>query len=221
MKQKITELLNKFLEEKERLCESCTNYPEVHVFLPLELMSWEVDAWRLKPPEGRRKAKCIGHDHVVLLRCADRYKRSYTEAPSWRTLWKRHQNVLNQPASEVFILDHDDHLDELGDILDQAVQPGSSAVGLHVTQMPTDVEELCYELLESGLPLAVWQRRELSATAQGQDWSDLLSSCCLDKLPIRAKDERHSARRKPIEKHIGHHLSLLWDDPRLVPPKSA
>jgi vWA-MoxR associated protein C-terminal domain/vWA-MoxR associated protein middle region (VMAP-M) 1/Effector-associated domain 9 len=219
--QKMPELLNHFLAERTRLCESCENFPQIHVFLPLELMHLGVEAWQLNPPSGRRLAKCIGHEHVVVLRCAHRYERTYTKVPGWRKLWKRHQSVLAKRASDVFVSGHDEDLDELVDILEEAVQPESNIVGLHLTQPPVDIEEFCYELLESGLPLAVWRRQDLQASAQGADWPVLLTKCCLEKLPQTVQQERSSAKRKSEDSHLGHHLSLLWDDPNLVPPKSA
>jgi hypothetical protein len=135
-------------------------------------------------------------------------------------LWKRHQSVLAKPASDVFVPGHDEDLDELVDIL-EAVQSEGKIVGLHVTQAPVDIKELCHELLVSGLPLAVWRRRDLGESAKGSDWSTLLTQCCLEQLPNTVKQERYKARRKSENDHMGHHLSLLWDDPHLVPPKSA
>jgi hypothetical protein len=221
--QKISDLLNYFLSEKNRLCEHCVNAPQVHVFLPLELMHLDVDIWQLNPLASRRP-EYLGHDHVVVMRCANRYENSYRKRPKWLKLWKRHQGLLQELAENVFVPGHDVDLDELMEVLDTVTSPDDTRiVGLHVTQAPVDTEELCYELLNSGLPLAIWPRQDLTSSAHEAQLSALLSACCLEQLPDNVRLKRHESRLRcnPPTSHIGHHLSLLWDDPHLVPPKSA
>ncbi|MBD2073045.1 hypothetical protein H6F86_03910 [Phormidium sp. FACHB-592] len=218
----ITRLLNHFLAEQRRLFDFCENYPQIHVFLPLELMHLGVDVWQLNAENSRRQ-EYLGHDHIVVIRCANRYDRNYKKSPSWLKLWKRHQGLLQESAKEVFVPGHDHDLDELMDVLDEAVQPASNVVGLHVTQVPLNTEELFYELLDSGLPLAIWPRCNLNDNAHETAMADLLATCCLEQLPHTVKDKRYETRKRhnAPDCHIGHHLSLLWDDPYLVPPKSA
>jgi hypothetical protein len=220
--QKITHLLNQVLAEQKRVCEYCQNYPQMHIFLPLELMHLGVDVWFLDPETNRRRVY-LGHDHVVVIRCANRYDRNYNKSPSWLKLWNRHQGLLQEPARNVFVSGHDHNLDQLMDILDAAKHPSSKVVGLQVQQAPLSTEELCYELLDSGLPLAIWPRSNLADLSHEAEMANLLAACCLEQLPHTVKDKRYETRRQQNSPdcHIGHHLSLLWDDPYLVPPKSA
>jgi hypothetical protein len=218
--QKITELLKHFLSENNRLCEHCTNEPQIHVFLPLELMFLPVDGWSL----NSRRQEYIGHDHVVMLRCASRYERTYTKNARWKKRWKLYQSQLELSARDVFVSGDDNDLDVLREILDEVVQDGNSRiVGLQVTQSPVDTEELLYELLDSGLPLALWPRQGLAEAAHEAQLQALLTSCRIEQLPHTVKAKRYETRRlqNTPELHIGHHLSLVWDDPHLVPPKSA
>lgn len=219
--QKITDLLDCFFAEQRRICEHCQNYPEIHVFLPFELMHLGVDIWPLKLETSGRQ-KYLGREYVVVIRCANRYDGNYSKGPDWLKLWNRHQNLLEKPAHSAFVLGHDNDLDELMEVLEEAVQD-SNVVGLQVGQKPLNVEELCYELLESGLPLAIWPRDNLADLSHAAQLSDLLAACCLKSLPNTVKAKRaetRKSRNKP-DRHIGHHLSLLWDDPKLTPPKSA
>lgn len=220
--QKITHLLNRFLVEQRRICKYCLNYPQIHVFLPFELMHLGIDVWPLNSETGKRQ-KYLGHDHVVVIRCANRYDGNYSKGPDWMKLWNRYQNLLQEPAQAVFVSGHDNDLDELIETLEEAVKSDSNAVGLQVEQKPSNVEDLCYELLESGLPLAIWPRDNLADSSHTVQLSELLAACCLEKLPDTVKAKR-AETRKPKNlpaSHIGHHLSLLWDDPKLTPPKSA
>jgi vWA-MoxR associated protein C-terminal domain/vWA-MoxR associated protein middle region (VMAP-M) 1/Effector-associated domain 9 len=221
-------LLQALIAKHNALCPGCHNYPQIHVFLPLELMHLGVDIWSLNPNPGRR-AEYLGHDYLVFLRCSNRYDSNYKNRPSWLKLWQRHQAIAPEPAHQAFVPGHDQDLDGLMDTLEAAVQPDRAhgkVVGLHVTQAPINIEELCYELLESGLPLAIWSRRDLADSAHESQLTCLLESGCLETLPHRVKTKRRETRSqnspdKHPDRHIGHHLSLLWDDPHLVPPKSA
>lgn len=216
---KIPRMLMRFTEMRNSLCANTTHFPEVHVFLPLELLHLDVDQWCLGEVQGRGRVKCLGHDHVVLVRCGERYERNYTQRPAWLKYWRRHQTLLDTPAAAVFITGDAAELDELVDILYDAEEPDSLTVGLQIAQVGGELASLCNELLESGLPLMVWNRQELTGTPRGNDWSVAMPETTLGALPNAAKRERRSARRDPPESHYGHHLSLLWDDPHLLPPK--
>jgi hypothetical protein len=117
-------------------------------------------------------------------------------------------------------------LDDLRDILEDKVKPDaldSKIVGLYVTDPPVSSENLVYELLDTGLPIAIWSRRNLANSAHQAQMSALLTACCLEALPAQVKDKRRETRRQQNTEdcHIGHHVSLLWDDPNFPPPKSA
>jgi hypothetical protein len=218
--QKTTSLLDQFLQQQRDHCQGCENYPQIHVFLPLELIHLDVDVWLLA---NSRRPKYLGHDHLVFIHCANRYSGTYSKAPSWKKLWKRHQDLLREAAQKVFVSGHDQDLDQLIEVLDDAVQDNRPFVGLQVTDAPVDTENLVYELLDSGLPIAIWSRRDLSRSEHRIQVSALLADCCLETVPSKVKDKRFETRQSQNTEanHIGHHLSLLWDDPNFCPPKSA
>ena len=71
-----------------------------------------------------------------------------------------------------------------------------------------------------GFPLPIWGRTDL-AEATNETELDRILEVDLRDLPQTVRRERRESRKKPVGGHIGHHLSLLGDDPKLVPPKSA
>jgi hypothetical protein len=220
MLQNITHLLDRLISKQVKHCQGCENYPQIHVFLPLELMHLDVDVWSID--SGSNRSNYLGHDYLVFIHCANRYDGNYRKMPSWKKFWKRHQGLLKDSAQSVFVEGHDNDLDELMEILDEAVQ-GDRIVGLQVTDAPVDTENLVYELLDHGLPIAIWSRTNLAESAHRTQVKALLESCCLETLPSKVKDKRAETRRPRNKKelHIGHHLSFLWDDPHFYPPKSA
>ncbi|PSB22889.1 hypothetical protein C7B76_02335 [filamentous cyanobacterium CCP2] len=209
-------LLIRFLSEGSN---EFTNDPEIHIFLPLELMNQDVDCWLLN--DGYGMPKLLGHEYKVVLRCAERLSRSYRQRPRWIKKWQQHESFLEKTAFEFFTAGDDSDLDELSYTLDEIEE---TIVGLKVMRAPCQVEPdgLFGVLLQSGLPLAVWGRCDLREPTNEAELDRILQACCLEQLPSTVKQERRQSRKvKDKDCHIGHHLSLLWDDPHLVPPKFA
>lgn len=192
--------------------------PEIHVFLPMELMNDAIDQWC--PQVGYGRPQPIGGKYNVVLRCAERVSRSYIHKPLWLKRWRQQQALCEAIALNTFVPGNDADLDELYDALEDLED---EIVGLKVTQVPGDLnpDGLFGAILQAGLPLAIWSRCELSESAVEAELDRLLSQDCLMQLPRTVRNERRAARKAKKDCHIGHHLSLLWDDPDLIPPKSA
>jgi hypothetical protein len=99
----------------------------------------------------------------------------------------------------------------------------TQTVGLMLTQVPCLVESggIFTILLEIGMPLAVWGRCNFEHSSNEALLTNVLRECQLEQLPQAVRQCRQQSRRHSSTNHIGHHLSLLWDDPDLIPPKSA
>jgi len=207
------QVLTRFLEE---ISGEVVKTPDIHIFLPIELMNQDVDCWIL--PDSK---KPLGHEYNLVLRCAERVSRNYRQKSRWREKWQHHQDLLKECALKTFLPGDDRDLDELSYALDDV---DHTIVGLKVTQAPALVEcgDLFSVLYHSGLPLAIWGRCNLTGAANEAALDRVLQAAqCLESLPKTAKQTRRAARKYEKDCHIGHHLSLLWDDPYLVPPKSA
>ena len=223
--QKIPCLLTCLIKEAIDLCKHCANEPQIHVFLPIELMHLGVDVWSFDPtiecPEY------LGENYLVLFHCTNRKDRSLErQEKKWIKLWSRQQALLQESVLDVFVAGDDSDIDELIDILVD-VNPDSDdskVVGLYVTDVPIDIKSLLDEVLYVGLPIAIWCRKDLLDNSHKTQVEELLKSSCLGDLPNKVKKKRSETRkRKNTEtNHIGYHLSLLWDDPNLhlhFPPK--
>lgn len=211
----LPKLIRQFLIESGHLFDID---PELHIFVPLELMNQAVDRWHLD--DGYGKPRPLGRQYKIVLRCTERVSRSYRQVKLWKQKWQRHQSGLTQLAYSAFIAGNDDDLDELYYELDEADEP---IVGLKVLTAPAckDANNLFGELLKVGMPLAIWGRQNLTQITNESELNRILNGCCLEKLPFTVREERRSARKTDEGSHIGYHLSLLWDDPHIVPPLSA
>ncbi|MDJ0706506.1 MAG: hypothetical protein QNJ46_24815 [Leptolyngbyaceae cyanobacterium MO_188.B28] len=220
LEAKMQSLLNEWISQTKQILSGCKNDPEFHVFLPKSLLHLTVDYW---PLDDRKRPKRLGQLHRVMLCCADRLDGPYPVGP-WRSLWERHQTNLNQTASHAFVAGSEQDLDELIEVLEAAVEE-EDIVGLKVTTalQPPESEELFEELLIAGLPLAIWGRCEEAGIANAAELDTILRTDSLSRLPQTVQDKRREARKpkNSADCHIGHHLSLLRDNPTLIPPKRA
>lgn len=212
----VQQVLAHFLAESS---SQQANEPEIHVFLPFELMNLDIDCWCPAVPYGRPQP--IGHRYKVFLRSQERVSRSYVHRGIWEQKWQQHLTGSDKLASDVFMTGNDADLDELYDALEEIE---AEIVGLKVTQAPCqfDADGLFGAVLQAGLPLAIWGRCDLSHCSNEEALDQVLQAGCLSSLPTTVQEKRREARRvRERDQHIGYHLSLLWDDPALVPPKSA
>jgi hypothetical protein len=97
-------------------------------------------------------------------------------------------------------------------------------VSLVLSEPPTRVGETGQQEVEaalrSGLPVIIWHRSDCTSLAFREAVSGLVTKGGVGHLPIRAKELRHAALRlEPAlrEAHVGHHLTVLWDDPERRP----
>ena len=74
-------------------------------------------------------------------------------------------------------------------------------------------------VIATGTPVALWLRQDqFTETVVAADDIDQLLGCKFATLPETVRQCRLKALEADENAHIGHHLSLLWEDPKLVPP---
>jgi hypothetical protein len=213
----IPEILKQFLEQGN-VVDELSQDSEVHIFLPQQLLNCEADCWKLIKRIGKELP--IGHDYKVFVRLYERLSRSYNPK-MWKKKWQQKTSLLLEKASKGFKVCRDCDLDDL--YYELTDEGNANVVGLTLIDAPnqdssTNIFNLIFEL---GFPLALWSRANLSESRNEEELNRVLEACLLANLPQTVKRERRESRKKPLNCHIGHHLSLLWDDPYLVPPKSA
>jgi hypothetical protein len=213
----IPEVLKQFFEQGN-VVDELSQDSEVHIFLPQQLLNCEADCWKLIKRIGMELP--IGHDYKVFVRLYERLSRSYSPK-IWKNKWKQKKSLLQEKASKGFKGCKDCDLDDL--YYELTDEENENVVGLTLIDVPnqdrvTSIFQLIFEL---GFPLALWSRSNLSESTNEVELNRVLEACILANLPQTVKRERRESRKKPLNCHIGHHLSLLWDDPDLVPPKSA
>ncbi len=190
---------------------------QVVVFLPLTCLEWEVDRWAADDPDPvfNPDPEPMGSRYTVVLRSAERLSDPKLCKPQRRGLWHSKWQALTNHTSPAPSLVSGD--DETPQTLPQKLRP-SQVVGFFLTRSnPALFPVLC----GSGAPVAIWLRQDLPN--QCQPHFDQLLTGNLASLPscIRELRNRSDDQCPEAELHLKQHLSLIWEDPRLVPPTPA
>jgi hypothetical protein len=105
----------------------------------------------------------------------------------------------------------------------ETIETSDGAVGLHLTNAPSAemLALIAEELWVIGLPLLFWGRCDEPRINNAEALDTILQRKRLDELAETLKAARRQSRSNTPECDIGHHLSLLRDNPSLIYPLSA
>lgn len=207
--EQISALLKSFLEQCSRYSPSKLVF---EIFLPLELLNQAVDRWELDDEFGFSVP--IGCEYEVLVRSYERL------APNYRLYWKHWQTkwqaLKNHSGSACCAFASGD-CEDLSDLFVKL--SAQEIVGLKLTRAPehTGKGSVFALLLRTATPIALWLRSSLAELDCQAEMEQVLG-CGILQLPARVKDSRLKAFPLPTGHHIGHHLSLLWENPERLPP---
>jgi len=178
--------------------------PLIHLFLPRSQFNHGVEM----EPSGRLTT--LGSEYSCVLRT------NPNTCPSVRTKyykddllekWNKLQDFLESRSKNVLSTVN---CQQPEDKLFEALESTCAAL-LKNCDDPGDWFDMVSE--EVALPVALWSR-----DLKYQDTLEEVLDCCLKTLPERIRQARHEARRAIKTETIGHHLSLVWEDPNIVPP---
>ncbi|MDJ0705102.1 MAG: trypsin-like peptidase domain-containing protein [Leptolyngbyaceae cyanobacterium MO_188.B28] len=178
--------------------------PTVHVFVPLDLLGYSLDTCEID-----EDGFILGSGYSLVMRMnlklSPLIDRAYYDR--WLRKWENLEKQWRSKASTVLkpIVDCSQPPIKLVKTLkprDGAILSECSAIGK------------LFRLIakRTALPIALWSRdSQLNAKVL-----DILD-CTIQELPECIRQERESAEG---EKGLllGHHLSVVWEDPKVVPP---
>jgi hypothetical protein len=207
----------------------------LELILPIALMNLPIEIFELE--YGAYQTVIPGSTFPVVVRSYERTTEEYWEdlGVMWKHKWQRlkenaevfaHQCLIGVPA-KVKVSQLDAHY-----------QTNPRTVGfklLEILQSPLQKEFLA-ALLGAAAPTAIWLRRSLLVGSDSEDnpvqrhFDEFLQchsspACILNHLPRRALQVRAEAiavSPEPDDENfrLGHHLSLLWENPNLLPPRA-
>ncbi len=205
----LPQILDSLLEQSDK---SPLRNLTLEFFMPYELLSHPVDGW-IKEEYGYQES--IGKKYRVSVRAYERLEKKYRSQKEvlWREKWQQLKQICK--CSETFLLSQNQNLETLRNLLDDAV-------GLILTKFPEtpNGSSLFSVLLITATPVAICLRQEFKTVdTQDENLIDFLE-CAISELPESVRKKRLDAPQGKDD-HIGHHLSLIWEDPERLTPDAG
>jgi vWA-MoxR associated protein C-terminal domain/vWA-MoxR associated protein middle region (VMAP-M) 1/Effector-associated domain 1 len=207
--QEIPDVLKEFIYQ---ICEESNfsrHQTTIEFFLPNELLSEPIDSWEIQVDEESFPSP-LGSEFKVIVRSYKRLQR-YIYKNDWEQKWK---NLLQRTCSECFFCgDGYSSGKELYGKLN-ANQETALALKLVKSRLYPEIFTAIYQ---SAIPVALWVREELPNIDVDCEIDKLLENS-ITELPERVQKKRSEGFSEDNISHIGQHISLLWENPYILPP---
>ena len=197
----------------------------IHLSLPLELIHQGCDRTFLEKASRYIPDIRLGVKHRFVVRIAERLDPPLWNefGAGWQQKWADLQKLQGTKGFPAFVCG-DQVLDNPASLFAKLQHAKSLGLKLIKVCVEESYPDVFGAVMAAGIPAAVWLRsdtffEELNIV----DEVDQLLACKMTTLPEVVKQARADAiANAPTaeDAHIGHHLSLLWDDPNLVHPSA-
>lgn len=179
-------------------------YPTIHLFLPRALFGSDIEM----QPCGNRLGSVLGSEYPFIVRTnLNTHPIGWRYYDDWTTKWGHIETNFDNLTCQIFKT-VDCSRPEKKIIAD--LEHTSIAI-LQNWDSVNDLFGLIAE--ETALPVALWSRNP-----QFQDKLPDMLDCVVGTLHDRIREERKTAHESSSENLLGHYLSLVWEDPIIVPP---
>lgn len=200
--------------------------PIVELFLPYELLSEPIDALIPKSEDEMTDDDDddddelpipIGVKYKLHIRSYQRIKKvlKNKESDEKIILWQQKWSVLQASYTELCVncfisAEINDNWQDIYSKLNS-----NQIIGLKLLHIPS--KDILKVIDATGTPIALWLRQDLENSSLQLDFEEILKCSLIKELPDKIKKTRSDAFRNKY--HIGNHISLLLDNPYILPPK--
>ena len=201
--------------------------PNLVCFLPRKLLTESINNFKVTYPNDDDEEEDDNEEKITLgiylsvivrsyQRLAKKYK-NQDKLAQWKAKWSTLSNNCSGCCSNVFTLDDGLDYDNYEQIY--ATLIGNEIKGLMLTKNPSN--SLLKFINNELIPACIWVRNNYNDPNLKEELKEVLK-CSISELPTKMTEKHREAINKfpkSPEKHLGHHLSLLLDDPNLLPTK--
>ena len=212
--QEFNKLLKKALEYLKNKNFSLT----IEFFLPSNLMCEEVDRWKISDPVDEEIT--LGIQYPIRLRSLERLELGYLYSylHQWREYWDEVKQHLPKEADLKLF----EHLSEMESFKWKSLKIKlKEKIGLKITRAHPECirKDLFRAILSATTPIAIWLRNDIPSWNQVTFIDEILTRQPLRELceSVRYNREKADANGQ-IDKHLGYHLAVLWENPYRLPP---
>lgn len=203
----ISILIDDYIEQVIPYLNDNSAQPTVEIFLPYGLLNEAIDTWKIQNEDF---PVSIGSLYKVILRSSNRLNK-YRFRNVWVQKWNTLISLTQDNCFQCFI---SGEFSSGAELFSKINQDDVVALTL-IKAVPT--EEYFKAINTTALPLALWFRQELNVPNFEDEMKELLK-CLITEIPERVRQRRSSDFSCDYEQRIGHHLSLLWENPYIIPP---
>ncbi|MBD1215213.1 MAG: trypsin-like peptidase domain-containing protein [Dolichospermum circinale Clear-D4] len=175
-------------------------------FLPTKMLNYPVEQWIITENNVQY---LLGKKYRVIVRDYNRLLPTYVKYQgTWISKWEQLQLNKNKVCEKIFKTYKENHdQDILLEMLDDAI-------GIILTAFSEEeYKQIFAHFLNSATPIGICYRHN-------DQFTQLLDclSCSVFNLPEKFKKQRLNSRTQDPN-HIGHHISLIWENPNIQPTK--
>ena len=217
----LTELLQFFWADVSERYDF--NLEKIAIFLPYKLIDRDikpVDQYISDPNIPEYFQTLLGEQCEITLRFSERLRLSGNSNAELNKFNQKWRSLTSRQGARVIDIFHPSATSgNSKKFFRQIFADDVAAVRLTEVLQPEKRESVMEAFYYAGIPVALWMRPEAENIDCAEELQNICNACnSLSNLPGTIKAKRSEAWKQDIDRHIGNHLSLLWEDPDIVPP---
>ncbi|ABG50995.1 peptidase S1 and S6, chymotrypsin/Hap [Trichodesmium erythraeum IMS101] len=217
----LTELLQFFWADVSERYDF--NLEKIAIFLPYKLIDRDikpVDQYISDPNIPEYFQTLLGEQCEITLRFSERLRLSGNSNAELNKFNQKWRSLTSRQSARVIDIFHPSATSgNRKKFFRQIFADDVAAVRLTEVLQPEKRESVMEAFYYAGIPVALWMRPEAENIDCAEELQNICNACnSLSNLPKAIKAKRSEAWEQDIDRHIGNHLSLLWEDPDIVPP---
>ena len=193
----------------------------IEFWLPFEHLTAAADTWKIysQPVRFKHRNQVVGEKHQVVVRSYDRFSDSAARTKLDST-WQKLDSFFQTSPDPAAVHQKFEHVDrwERWTAVKQKLR-NHPFMGLTLTcplgldQYQEQRDDLFSQMLEEGIPTALWSRGS-ELTDHQEKMYDLLTIHTLSKLDQLLEQVKQTRRSANDDEHLGRHLAIWCDEPK-------
>lgn len=218
----LTELLQFFWAYVPSFCDY--NLKKISIFLPYKLIDRDIkpiDQYVSDPNIPEYFQTLLGEQCEITLRFSERLRLPEKSNPYISKFESKSRSLTSRKGTKATKIFHPSGISNMRRFFQQINPDDVVAVRLTEVLQREKRESVMEAFYYAGIPMALWVRPGEAENIDSceEALTNICNACnCWSNLPKAIKAKRCESLQEDLDTNIGNHLSLLWDDPNIVPP---
>ena len=218
----LTELLQFFWADVSERYDF--NLEKIAIFLPYKLIDRDIkpiDQYVSDPNIPEYFQTLLGEQCEITLRFSERLRLPEKSNPYISKFESKSRSLTSRKGTKATKIFHPSGISNMRRFFQQINPDDVVAVRLTEVLQREKRESVMEAFYYAGIPMALWVRPGEAENIDSCEKAlrNICNACkCWSNLPKAIKAKRCESLQEDLDTNIGNHLSLLWDDPNIVPP---